>query len=70
MSMAVRHHCDVPQTFPAITVGLSIFRRFLVRDWKTRQPIYLQMFRFWWCIFAVGFAIGVVAGIVIAGRPR
>jgi cytochrome d ubiquinol oxidase subunit I len=27
--------------------------------------VYLQMFRFWRRIFAVGFAIGVVAGIVI-----
>jgi cytochrome d ubiquinol oxidase subunit I len=33
--------------------------------WKTRKPVYLQMFRFWRRIFAVGFAIGVVAGIVI-----
>lgn len=33
--------------------------------WKTGNPVYLQMFRFWRRIFAVGFAIGVVAGIVI-----
>jgi cytochrome d ubiquinol oxidase subunit I len=32
--------------------------------WKTQRPVYLQMFRFWRRIFAVGFAIGVVSGIV------
>ncbi|HEY0475321.1 MAG TPA: cytochrome ubiquinol oxidase subunit I [Kribbella sp.] len=53
-------------TFPAITVGLSIFLCVLYGlHWKTGKPVYLQMFRFWRRIFAVGFAIGVVAGIVI-----
>jgi cytochrome bd ubiquinol oxidase subunit I len=53
-------------TFPAITVGLSIFLSVLYGlHWKTGNPVYLQMFRFWRRIFAVGFAIGVVAGIVI-----
>ena len=53
-------------SFPAITVGLSIFLCILYgMFWKTGNPVYLQMFRFWRRIFAVGFAIGVVAGIVI-----
>jgi cytochrome d ubiquinol oxidase subunit I len=53
-------------TFPAITVGLSILLCVLYgMHWKTGYPVYLQMFRFWRRIFAVGFAIGVVAGIVI-----
>jgi cytochrome d ubiquinol oxidase subunit I len=53
-------------TFPAITVGLSIFLCVLYGvHWRTGSPVYLQMFRFWRRIFAVGFAIGVVAGIVI-----
>jgi cytochrome d ubiquinol oxidase subunit I len=53
-------------TFPAITVGLSIFLSILYGlYWRTRKPVYLQMFRFWRRVFAVGFAIGVVAGIVI-----
>ncbi|HEY3671248.1 MAG TPA: cytochrome ubiquinol oxidase subunit I [Acidimicrobiia bacterium] len=53
-------------TFPAITVGLSVLLSFLYgMHWKTGNPVYLQMFRFWRRIFAVGFAIGVVAGIVI-----
>jgi cytochrome d ubiquinol oxidase subunit I len=53
-------------TFPAITVGTSILLCVLYgMYWKTQEPVYLQMFRFWRRIFAVGFAIGVVAGIVI-----
>jgi cytochrome bd ubiquinol oxidase subunit I len=54
-------------TFPAITVGLSIFLCVLYGlHWSTGNPVYLQMFRFWRRIFAVGFAIGVVAGIVVS----
>ncbi|MGW1343417.1 cytochrome ubiquinol oxidase subunit I [Kribbella sp. NPDC002412] len=53
-------------TFPAITVGLSILLSVLYgMYWKSRRAVYLQMFRFWRRVFAVGFAIGVVAGIVI-----
>ena len=53
-------------TFPAITVGLSFLLCVLYgMHWKTGKSVYLQMFRFWRRIFAVGFAIGVVAGIVI-----
>jgi hypothetical protein len=53
-------------TFLAITVGVSILLSVLYgRHWRTGNPVYLQMFRFWRRIFAVGFAIGVVAGIVI-----
>ena len=53
-------------TFPAITVGLSIFLSILYGlHWKTSKPVYLQMFRFWRRIFAVGFALGVVAGVVV-----
>ena len=54
-------------TFPAITVGMSILLCVLYgMYWKTQKPVYLQMFRFWRRIFAVGFALGVVAGIVMA----
>src|SRR5713101_1195019 len=52
--------------FPSITVGTSILLCVLYgMYWKTQRPVYLQMFRFWRLIFAVGFAIGVVAGIVL-----
>jgi len=53
-------------TFPAVTVGLSIFLAFVYGAYlRTRKPVYLQIFRFWKRIFAVGFALGVVAGTVI-----
>ena len=53
-------------TFPAITVGLSIFLCAIYgMYWRSGKAVYLQMFRFWRRIFAVGFAIGVVAGVVI-----
>jgi cytochrome d ubiquinol oxidase subunit I len=53
-------------TFPAITVGLSVFLCVVYGIyWRTGRPVYLQMFRFWRRIFAVGFALGVVAGAVI-----
>jgi cytochrome d ubiquinol oxidase subunit I len=53
-------------TFPAVTVGTSIF---LVICWsmymRTGDEVWRQMFRFWRGIFAIGFALGVVAGIVM-----
>lgn len=53
-------------TFPAVTVGLAIFLAVVYGFyWRTGRDIYLQMFRFWKRIFAVGFALGVVAGTVI-----
>jgi cytochrome d ubiquinol oxidase subunit I len=53
-------------TFPSITVGMSIFLSVIyAMYWRTKKPVYLQMFRFWRRIFAVGFALGVVAGAVI-----
>jgi cytochrome bd ubiquinol oxidase subunit I len=53
-------------TFPAITVGLSIFLCINYALYlRTRDPVYLQIYRFWRKIFAVGFALGVVSGIVL-----
>ncbi|MFB7779558.1 cytochrome ubiquinol oxidase subunit I [Streptomyces bauhiniae] len=53
-------------TFPAITVGLSIFLASVyTAHVRTGNPLYLQIFRFWRKIFAVGFGLGVVAGTVM-----
>jgi cytochrome bd ubiquinol oxidase subunit I len=53
-------------SFPAITVGLAVFLCINYAMYlRTRDPVYLQIYRFWRKIFAVGFAIGVVAGIVL-----
>jgi len=52
--------------FPSITVGTAILLCVLYgMYWRNGKRVYLQMFRFWRRIFAVGFAIGVVAGIVV-----
>jgi cytochrome d ubiquinol oxidase subunit I len=53
-------------TFPALSVGLAIFLCILYGAYcKTGNPLYLQMFRFWRRIFAIGFALGIVSGIVL-----
>src|SRR6201987_965029 len=53
-------------TFPALTVGLSIFVTICYGCYyRTGNAVYLQMFRFWRKILTVGFALGIVAGIVL-----
>jgi cytochrome d ubiquinol oxidase subunit I len=53
-------------TFPAITVGLSMFLAGMYAAYvRTGREIYLTIYRFWLRIFAVGFALGVVGGIVL-----
>jgi len=53
-------------TFPAVTVGLSLFLVFMYAAYlRTDKQIYLVIYRFWRNIFAVGFGLGVVAGIVM-----
>jgi cytochrome d ubiquinol oxidase subunit I len=53
-------------TFPALSVGLAIFLAVCYGAYcRTNNPVYLQMFRFWRKIFAVGFALGIVSGIVL-----
>ncbi|MFI5887884.1 cytochrome ubiquinol oxidase subunit I [Streptomyces sp. NPDC051554] len=53
-------------TYPAVTIGLSVFLVGLYAAyWRTGREVYLRAFRFWRRIFAIGFAIGVVAGLVL-----
>ncbi|MFF7534488.1 cytochrome ubiquinol oxidase subunit I [Streptomyces bobili] len=53
-------------TFPALTVGLSVLLAVVYTVYvRTGNPLYLQIFRFWKKIFAVGFGLGVVAGTVM-----
>ena len=53
-------------TFPALSVGLAIFLVICYGAYyRTGNPLYLQMFRFWRKIFAIGFALGVVSGIAL-----
>jgi cytochrome d ubiquinol oxidase subunit I len=53
--------------FPAFTIGLSGFLVFFEIMWlKTKNDTYLSLYQFWSKIFALGFGMGVVTGIVLA----
>ncbi|QWT22584.1 cytochrome ubiquinol oxidase subunit I [Bacillus sp. NP157] len=53
--------------FPAISIGLASFLAVLEGLWlKTRKPVYKDLFFFWSKIFAVGFGMGVVSGVVLS----
>ena len=53
-------------TFPSVTVGTSLL---LIASYgmyvRTDDEVWLRMFRFWRRIFGIGFALGVVSGIVL-----
>jgi cytochrome d ubiquinol oxidase subunit I len=53
--------------FPAFSIGLASFLAFLNGLWLWRKDkVYLNLFNYWKKIFAVGFAMGVVSGIVMS----
>jgi cytochrome d ubiquinol oxidase subunit I len=53
--------------WPAWTIGISGFIVILNVLWlMTRRPVYRDLLRFWIHLFALGFAMGVVTGIVLS----
>jgi cytochrome d ubiquinol oxidase subunit I len=53
--------------FPTISIGLAMFLAIVEGLWlKTKDPVYMQMYRFWMNIFAMAFGVGVVTGIVLS----
>ena len=53
--------------FPTISIGLAMFLAVMEGLWlKTRDAVYLQIYRFWMNIFAMAFGVGVVTGIVLS----
>jgi cytochrome bd ubiquinol oxidase subunit I len=53
--------------FPTLSIGLAMFLAIMEGLWlKTRDALYLQIYRFWLGIFAMGFGVGVVTGIVLS----
>src|SRR6478672_10673684 len=53
--------------FPAFSIGLASYLAVLEGLWlKTGQERYLNLFKYWLKIFAIGFAMGVVSGIVMS----
>ena len=53
--------------FPAFTIGLASWLAFLEWRWlRTRDGMWLELYKFWLKIFAVSFGMGVVSGIVMS----
>ncbi len=53
--------------FPAFSIGLASYLAVLegLFLW-TKRPVFMDVYRFWLRIFAVGFAMGVVSGLVMS----
>ena len=53
--------------WPAYTIGISGFIVILNLAWlRTRNQVYRDQLRFWIHLFALGFAMGVVTGLVLS----
>jgi cytochrome bd ubiquinol oxidase subunit I len=52
--------------WPAFTIGIASYVAFLsFLTWRTGDPVYRALMRFWIRIFALGFGMGVITGIVL-----
>jgi cytochrome d ubiquinol oxidase subunit I len=53
--------------FPAFSIGLASFLTVLEWRWlKTGNELFRELYKFWVKIFAVGFGMGVVSGVVMS----
>ena len=53
--------------FPAFSIGLASYLMVLEALWlKTGRGVYANLYRYWLKIFAVGFGMGVVSGVVLS----
>ncbi|WP_373084360.1 cytochrome ubiquinol oxidase subunit I [Sneathiella sp.] len=53
--------------FPAFSIGLASYLAVLEGLWLlTKDNVYMRTFNYWRTIFAIGFGMGVVSGIVMA----
>jgi cytochrome d ubiquinol oxidase subunit I len=53
--------------FPAFSIGLASYLMVLEGLWlATGRHVYLDLFRYWLKIFSLGFAMGVVSGVVMS----
>jgi cytochrome d ubiquinol oxidase subunit I len=53
--------------FPSFSIGLAAYLAVLEGLWlRTGRQAYLDLFRYWLKIFAIGFSMGVVSGIVMS----
>src|SRR5271155_2917487 len=53
--------------FPAFSIGLASYLAVLEALWLwTGREVFINLFNYWLKIFAVGFGMGVVSGIVMS----
>jgi cytochrome bd ubiquinol oxidase subunit I len=53
--------------WPTLTIGLACFITCLsAMWWRTGQTVYRDLMRFWTRLFGMGFAMGVITGIVLS----
>ena len=53
--------------FPAFSIGLASYLMVLEGLWlRTGKQVYLDLFHYWIKIFSIGFAMGVVSGLVMS----
>ncbi|QHI95514.1 cytochrome ubiquinol oxidase subunit I [Aristophania vespae] len=53
--------------FPAFSIGLAVYLAVLEGIWlKTKQQVYLTLYRYWVKAFSLVFGMGVVSGVVMA----
>src|SRR6516164_6567465 len=53
--------------FPAFSIGLASYLAVLEALWLwTGRAVFLDLFKYWLKIFAIGFGMGVVSGIVMS----
>ncbi len=53
--------------FPAFSIGLASYLAVLEALWlRTKNEVYLSLFKYWLKIFALAFAMGVVSGITMS----
>ena len=53
--------------FPAFTIGLASYLVVLEGLWlRTREDVYLDLYKYWSKIFALSFGMGVVSGLVMS----
>ena len=64
---AVRFTVAFHITFPAFSIGLASYLMVLEGLWlRTGKQVYLDLFKYWIKIFSIGFAMGVVSGLVMS----
>ena len=53
--------------FPTLSIGLASYLAVLEALWlRTGRRVYLDLFQYWLKIFSIGFAMGVVSGVVMS----